>query len=100
MEQPDRLQGTLLKLQLNLEVSNTQGKQKRPVKLMQRVKIDHSFLQSVSNLFHFIVLSLPMQFYIWLSKNFSEPTSKNGEIDRFNLENQLHCTAEFVSKAL
>ena len=31
-----------------------------PVKLIQRVKIAHSFLQSLSNLFHFIILSLPM----------------------------------------
>ena len=36
------------------------------------------------NLFHFIILSLPMQFYIWLPKNFSELTSKNGEIGRFS----------------
>ena len=33
---------------------------KGPVKLMQQVKITHSFLQSVSNLSHFIILSLPM----------------------------------------
>ena len=33
---------------------------KEPVKLMQLVKIARSFLQSVSNLFHFIILSLPM----------------------------------------
>ena len=33
---------------------------KGPVKLIQRVKIAQSFLQSVSNLFHFIILSLPM----------------------------------------
>ena len=32
----------------------------RPVKLIQRVKIAHSFLQSVSSLFHFIILSLHM----------------------------------------
>ena len=31
-----------------------------PVQLIQWVKIAHSFLQSVSNLFHFIILSLPM----------------------------------------
>ena len=30
-----------------------------PVKLMKRVKIAHSFLQSVSNQFHFNILSLP-----------------------------------------
>ena len=57
---------------------------KGPVKLMQLVKIAHSFLQSVSNLFHFIILSLPVKFYTWLSKNFSKPTSKNGEICHFN----------------
>ena len=33
---------------------------KEPVKLIQRVKIAHSFLKSVSNLFHFTILSLPM----------------------------------------
>ena len=33
---------------------------KGPVKLIQRVKIAHSFLQSVSNQFHFIILSSPM----------------------------------------
>ena len=31
-----------------------------PVKIIQRVKMAHSFLQSVSNQFHFIILSLPM----------------------------------------
>ena len=31
-----------------------------PVKLIKRVKIAHSFLQSVSDQFHVIVLSLPM----------------------------------------
>ena len=33
---------------------------KGPVKLIQWVKIAHPFLQSVSNLFHCIILSLPM----------------------------------------
>ena len=33
---------------------------KGPVKLMQQLKVAHSFLQSVSNQFHFIILSLPM----------------------------------------
>ena len=33
---------------------------KGPVKLMQRVKIANSFLQSVSKQFHFVILSLPM----------------------------------------
>ena len=31
---------------------------KGPVKLMQRVKIAHSFLHSMSNMFHFIILIL------------------------------------------
>ena len=56
-----------------------------PVKLIKRVKIAHSFLQSVSNQFHVVILSLPMLFYKWLSKNFSKTTSKNGEKGRFNL---------------
>ena len=47
---------------------------KGSVKLIQRVKIDDSFLQSVSTQLLFIILSLPMQLYIWLSKNFSKPT--------------------------
>ena len=51
---------------------------------MQRVKIAHSFLQSVSNQFHVIILSLPMKLYEWLSKKFSNPTFKNGEIGRFD----------------
>ena len=58
--------------------------EKGPVKLIQRVKIAHSFLQSVSNLFHFIILSFATYFCTWLSKNFSRPASKNGEICRFN----------------
>ena len=33
---------------------------KGPVKLIKRVKIAHSFLQSVSNQFHVIILGLPM----------------------------------------
>ena len=47
-----------------------------------------------------------MWFYKWLSKNFSKPTSKNGEVILIfraifiNLENQLNCTAEFIPKAL
>ena len=54
--------------------------QRGVVKLIQRLKIAHSFLQSASNLFYFIILNLSMQFYIWLSKNISRPTSKIGEI--------------------
>ena len=34
--------------------------QKGPVKLIKRVKIAHSFLQSVSDQFNVIILSLPM----------------------------------------
>ena len=34
---------------------------KGPVKLIKRVKIAHSFSQSVSNQFHVIILNLPMQ---------------------------------------
>ena len=59
-------------------------RQKGPVKLIKRVKIAHSFLQSVSDQFQVIVVSLPLQFYKWLSKNILRPTSKNGEIGRFN----------------
>ena len=33
---------------------------KGPVKLIKRVKIAHSFLQSVSDQFHIIILSLSM----------------------------------------
>ena len=33
---------------------------KGPVKIIKRVKIAHSFLQSVSDQFHVIILSLPM----------------------------------------
>ena len=40
--------------------SNLSLVSKGPMKLIQRVKIAHSFLQSVSNLLHFIVLSFPM----------------------------------------
>ena len=58
---------------------------KGPVKLIKRVKITHSFLQSVSNQFHGIILSLPMEFYKWVSKNLLKPTSKNGDIGHFNL---------------
>ena len=57
---------------------------KGPVKLIKRVKIALSFLQSVSDQFHIIILSFPMYFYKWVSKNFSKPTSINGETCRFN----------------
>ena len=40
--------------------SRTKSPSKGSVKLMQPVKIAHSFLRYVSNLFHFIILSLPM----------------------------------------
>ena len=54
------------------------------MKLMQRVETAHSFLQSVFNLSHVIILSLPMYFYIWLSKISLKPIFQNGEIGRFN----------------
>ena len=58
---------------------------KGPVKLMKRVKIAHSFFQSVSNLFHFIILSLLAYVVLHVAaKEFSKPTSENGEICRFN----------------
>ena len=50
--------------QLCGNVSDQHDHTKGPVKLMQWVKIAPSFLQSVSNGFHFTILSLPMQFYI------------------------------------
>ena len=59
-------------------------KSKGPVKLIKRVKIAHSLSDFVSNQFHFIILTLPMLFYKWLLKNFSKPTSENGEIGSFN----------------
>ena len=40
--------------------NGTENRKKVPVKLINRVKIAHSFLQSVLNLFHFITLSLHM----------------------------------------
>ena len=59
--------------------------EKGPVKLMQRVKIARSFLQSVSNQFHvgyhvklaYVILQMAV-------KEFLKPTSKNGEIGCFN----------------
>ena len=42
----------------HLVIFSTSGKE--PVKLIKRVKIAHSFLQSVSNQFHVIILSLSM----------------------------------------
>ena len=51
------------------------------MKLMQRVKIAHSILQSVSNLFHLIILSLLVHMTV---KEFFETTSKNGDIGHFN----------------
>ena len=50
----------MARLAINLNSSNReQGKSaKGPVKLIKRVKIAHSFLRSVSDQFHVIVLSL------------------------------------------
>ena len=73
---PCRIVITVFKFLLTV----SEQKSKVPVKLIQRVKIAHSFLQSMSNLFQFIILSLTMYFYIWLSKNFLKSTSKNREI--------------------
>ena len=43
-----------------LAVAKTRFRPKGPVKLIKRVKIAHSFLQSVSIQFHVIILKLPM----------------------------------------
>ena len=76
---------TGLLLLFSLQLIKDRGLQhKGHVKLIKWVKIAHSFLQSVSNQFHVIILSLPMKFGKWLSKKFSKPISRNGEIDRFN----------------
>ena len=40
--------------------TKTHNPSEGPVKLIKRVKIAHSFLQSESNQFHVIILSLPM----------------------------------------
>ena len=77
----------------NISCSGQQGGElpflfgKGPVKLIKRVKIAHSFLQSVSNQFHVIILSLPMsmKFCKLLSKNFLKPTSENGDMGHCNL---------------
>ena len=47
----------LLQLEIHIAVDRDL---KEPVKLIKRMKIAHSFLQSVSNQFHFIILSFPM----------------------------------------
>ena len=49
---------------------------KEPVRLIKRVKIAHSSLQSVP----FCHFKLVYAFYIWLSKSFLKPTSKTGDI--------------------
>ena len=58
---------------------------KGPVKVIKGVKIAHSFLQSVRSVprYRFKLAYVILQ--IWLSKNFSGPTSKNGDMGRFNL---------------
>ena len=48
-----------IKLLRNVILSQWTGLYKGPVKLIKWVKIAHSFLQSVSNQFHFIILSIP-----------------------------------------
>ena len=52
--QKDKLQA------LRNKAARTIAKVKGPVKLIKQVKIAYSFLQSVSNQFHVIILSLPM----------------------------------------
>ena len=52
-------EGVLLLLKLTLE-GDSSCNVKEPVKLIKRVKIAHLFLQSVSDQFHVIILSLPM----------------------------------------
>ena len=44
------------RVQINADSTTPKG----PVKLIERVRIAHSFLQFVSNHFHVIILSLPM----------------------------------------
>ena len=77
-----------LNLLFNFYVKSTAHRQDfgpiGPVKLLPRVKIARLFLQSVSNLFHFIILSLLMNFNIWLSKNLLKHTFKIEDIGRFN----------------
>ena len=76
---------------------------KGPVKLIQRVKTAQSFLQSVSNLFHSIILSLPIcnvVLHYGCQRIFSKLTSKNGEIGRFNrslLIDSFYLTLKFHS---
>ena len=62
-------------------------------------EITHSFLQLVSDLFCFI-LSLPVWFYIELSKKFSKPTPENGKIGRFSLENHFRPTLKISYSVL
>ena len=57
---------------------------KRLLKLLQRVKIIYSFSQFVSNLFQIYHFKLAYVVLHMAVKNFSKPTSKNGEISRFN----------------
>ena len=72
------------------------------------MKIAHSFLQSVQDQFHVIILSLPIRnSAIGCQRIFRNRLLKmeNGtfqslELFLTNLENQLHCTSEFVPKAL
>ena len=76
---------------------------KVPVKIIHLVKIAHSLLQSMSNLSDFMISSLLMWFYIWLSKNFSKRRNRpflSQASFSINLPKQLQCTAKFVSKTL
>ena len=77
---------------------------KGPEKLIQQLKIVHSFLHAFLNLFNFVISSLSLYFCIWLLKEFSEPAFKMWRSrsvwyrESFStfLENRLQCTAEFV----
>ena len=70
------------------------------------MKIAHLFLVCVKSvpLYYFKLAYLTLHMAV---KEFSKSTSKNGEIGRLilkviltNLENQLQCAGEFVSRAL
>ena len=58
---------------------------KGPVKLIQWVKIPHSLLQHVSNLFNYHFKLAYVILHMAVKEFFEKPTSEHGEIDRFNL---------------
>ena len=60
------------------------------MRLIQRVKIAHSFLQSVSGLFHFINYKLAYLLQHMAVKDFfAKATYKKRKIDRFNPESHF-----------